>query len=53
MFTGIVEEVGRVVRIDQRGEDRRITITAERAPKELKPGDSVAVTPAQRRAGQP
>jgi len=44
MFTGIIEEVGRVVRIDQRGEDRRITIAAERAPKELKAGDSVAVS---------
>ena len=44
MFTGIIEEVGRVARIDQRGEDRRMTIAAERAPKELKPGDSVAVS---------
>ncbi len=25
MFTGIVEEVGRVTRIEQRGENRRIT----------------------------
>ncbi len=44
MFTGIVEEVGRVTRIEQRGENRRITITAENAPKELKPGNSVAVS---------
>ncbi len=44
MFTGIIEEVGQVKRIEQRGEDRRITITAEHAPKELKPGDSVAVS---------
>ena len=44
MFTGIIEEVGQVHRIEQRGEDRRITITAERAPKELKAGDSVAVS---------
>ena len=44
MFTGIVEEVGRVSRIEQRGENRRITVTAERAPKELKTGDSVAVS---------
>jgi riboflavin synthase len=43
MFTGIVEEVGRVTRIEQRGENRRITITAENVPKELKPGHSVAV----------
>jgi len=54
MFTGIVEEVGRVTHIgrrsadrrsdDQRGENRRITVTAANTPKELKPGDSVAVS---------
>jgi riboflavin synthase len=44
MFTGIIEEVGRVTRIEQRGENRRITITAVNTPKELKPGDSVAVS---------
>ena len=44
MFTGIVEEVGRVARIEQRGENRRITIAAENAPKELKAGHSVAVS---------
>jgi riboflavin synthase len=44
MFTGIVEEVGRVTRIEQRGENRRITIAAENTPKELKPGHSVAVS---------
>jgi riboflavin synthase len=44
MFTGIIEEVGRVARIEQRGENRRITITAKNAPKELKAGDSVSVS---------
>ncbi|MGA7931714.1 MAG: riboflavin synthase [Candidatus Sulfotelmatobacter sp.] len=44
MFTGIIEEVGRVTRIEQRGENRRITIAAENVGKELKPGDSVAVS---------
>jgi riboflavin synthase len=44
MFTGIVEEVGRVTSIEQHGENRRITITAENAPKELKAGESVAVS---------
>lgn len=44
MFTGIIEEVGRVVRIAQHGENRRVTIAAEKTPKELKPGDSVAVS---------
>jgi riboflavin synthase len=44
MFTGIVEEVGHVTRIEQRGENRRITITATNTPKELKTGNSVAVS---------
>lgn len=44
MFTGIVEEVGRVTKIELRGENRRVTITAENAPKELGTGHSVAVS---------
>src|SRR5271169_4674303 len=44
MFTGIVEEIGRVTSIEQRGENRRITITADHAPKQLKTGDSVSVS---------
>jgi riboflavin synthase len=44
MFTGIVEEIGRVTRIEQQGENRRITIAAERAPKELGTGNSVSVS---------
>lgn len=44
MFTGIIEEVGRVTRIEQRGENRRITVTATTVAPELKAGDSVAVS---------
>ncbi len=44
MFTGIVEEVGKVVKIEQRGENRRITIEAPNTPKELKTGHSVSVS---------
>lgn len=44
MFTGIIEEVGRVSRIEQRGENRRITVSAQNAPKQLKNGDSIAVS---------
>jgi riboflavin synthase len=44
MFTGIVEEVGRVTRIEKRGENRRITVAAENTPTELKTGQSVAVS---------
>jgi len=50
MFTGIVEEVGRVTRIRTARRDRKRpyhhhrTITAVSTPKELKPGNSVAVS---------
>jgi riboflavin synthase len=44
MFTGIVEEVGQVVKIEQRGENRRLTVEATRTPKELGSGHSVAVS---------
>ena len=44
MFTGIVEEVGRITLIEQRGENRRITVAAENAPKELGTGHSVSVS---------
>ncbi len=44
MFTGIVEEVGRIIGIEQRGENRRITVAAESVPKELRTGDSVSVS---------
>ena len=44
MFTGIIEEVGRITRIEQRGENRRITISADQAAKELKTGDSISVS---------
>jgi riboflavin synthase len=39
-----VEEVGRVSRIEQRGENRRITVSATNAPKELQTGNSVSVS---------
>ena len=44
MFTGIVEEVGTIARIDQNGENRRIVIEAKNVTKELKTGDSCAVS---------
>jgi riboflavin synthase len=44
LFTGIIEEIGRVVKIEQRGEDRRITIEAANTPQELHTGQSVAVS---------
>ncbi len=44
MFTGIIEEVGRISSIEQQAENRRITIAAKNTSKELKTGDSVAVS---------
>jgi riboflavin synthase len=44
MFTGIVEEVGKISKIAQRGENRRITISAENTPKQLGTGQSISVS---------
>src|ERR1700722_8064993 len=44
MFTGIVEEIGRVTRIEQRAEDRVVAIEAGPARKGLKAGYSVSVS---------
>lgn len=44
MFTGIVEEVGRITRIEQHGQNRRIIVAAENSPKELKTGNSISVS---------
>jgi riboflavin synthase len=44
MFTGLVEEVGTVVGIVERGGNHRITIKAPNSAKELREGNSVAVS---------
>jgi riboflavin synthase len=44
MFTGIIEEIGEVTRIEQQGENRRITIAAKQTPTQLAMGASVAVS---------
>ena len=44
MFTGLVEDVGRIAKISTTGGTRRLIIEAERAPQELKKGDSVSVS---------
>ena len=44
MFTGLVEEVGTVVSIVENGGNHRITISAPYAVKELREGNSVAVS---------
>jgi riboflavin synthase len=44
MFTGIIEEVGRVARIENRKGSRRLTVSASRLTRELRKGDSIAVS---------
>src|SRR5215470_19801768 len=44
MFTGIIEEVGRVTSIKQTKGTRRLTVAAEKLVQELKKGDSIAVS---------
>jgi riboflavin synthase len=44
MFTGIIEEVGRVTRITHKKDNRRLTVSSSQLVKELKPGDSIAVS---------
>jgi riboflavin synthase len=44
MFTGIIEEVGHIQSIIENGENRRITIAASNVTRELKEGDSCAVS---------
>ncbi len=44
MFTGIVEEVGRVTRIAHNQGNRRLTVSSSHLVEELRKGDSVAVS---------
>lgn len=43
MFTGLVEEIGRLRTVEDTGGSRRFSFTAPRTVSELKVGDSVAV----------
>jgi riboflavin synthase len=44
MFTGIVEEVGHVTHIADKGGTRRLTVSTANSAKQLKLGDSIAVS---------
>src|SRR5262245_56473820 len=44
MFTGIIEEVGRATCIAKENGNRRLTVLASHIARELKKGDSVAVS---------
>jgi hypothetical protein len=43
MFTGIIEELGRVREVEKRGEDARIVIEALLVTEDIHEGDSIAV----------
>jgi riboflavin synthase len=43
MFTGIIEELGQVSSVEQRGEDARIVIAAHTVTEDSHDGDSIAV----------
>jgi riboflavin synthase len=43
MFTGIIEELGRVREVEKRGEDARILIEARTVTEDSRDGDSIAV----------
>jgi riboflavin synthase len=44
LFTGIIEEVGQVVRISDTKSNRRIAVSCSRVAQDLKQGDSIAVS---------
>ena len=44
MFTGIIEEVGRVIRVAKRKSTHVLTVSCARLAKQLRKGDSIAVS---------
>ena len=44
MFTGLIEEVGCVATLSGSGGTARLTVAASHLPREMKPGDSIAVS---------
>jgi riboflavin synthase len=44
MFTGLIEEVGTVISLSQGKGTRRLTVAAKHLPREMKKGDSIAVS---------
>jgi len=44
MFTGLIEEVGSVKKLSGGGGTKRLTIAASQLPREMKQGDSIAVS---------
>jgi riboflavin synthase len=44
MFTGLIEEVGKVVSLSGESGTKRLTVAASKLPREMKKGDSIAVS---------
>jgi len=44
MFTGIIEEVGQVAAIKEKGKERRLTVSTSKLVSQLKTGDSISVS---------
>jgi riboflavin synthase len=44
MFTGIIEEVGQVAAIKEKGKERRLTVSLSKLVSQLKTGDSISVS---------
>ncbi len=44
MFTGLIEDVGKIAKLTTTGGTRRLVIEAQNVPRELRKGDSVAVS---------
>ena len=44
MFTGIVEELGRIERVERAGSSARLTVRAPRGVEGTRPGDSICVS---------
>ncbi len=44
MFTGLVEETGKIIDIQESGEGKRITLKAEKVVEDVSEGDSISVS---------
>ena len=43
MFTGIIKEIGEVVRVERRGQFQKLTVKAQKVVEDASPGDSINV----------
>ncbi len=43
MFTGIIKEIGKVVRVERRGQFQKLTVKAQKVVEDASPGDSINI----------